>query len=117
MASCPEDEVGLLSSCPNCEKQSIGKPTHRTRVYWIVVGLTHTGLFLLTLLLFNIFANSKSAPKWPVQSSPIDHDKHLVGTFACEFLLTMVKNMDTSADDWSSNEQSCFLQNRSPHSR
>uniref|UniRef100_A0A093VQ74 Uncharacterized protein n=1 Tax=Talaromyces marneffei PM1 TaxID=1077442 RepID=A0A093VQ74_TALMA len=82
MTNCPEDEIGLLSSCPNCEKQPVNKPPHRTRAYWTVTALAHTGFFLLTLLFFNIFVNLKNPLKQPVQPSPIDHDKHLIGTFA-----------------------------------
>ncbi|KAE8555183.1 hypothetical protein EYB25_003731 [Talaromyces marneffei] len=82
MTNCPEDEIGLLSSCPNCEKQPVNKPSHRTRAYWTVTALAHTGFFLLTLLFFNIFVNLKNPLKQPVQPSPIDHDKHLIGTFA-----------------------------------
>lgn len=91
MTNCPEDEVGLLSSCPNCEKYSVNKlPPHRNLLYWIGSVLAHAGIFLLTLLMFNASANSKFLAKCPIQNTSINHEKHLVGTFACGCLLAMV---------------------------
>lgn len=90
MANCPEDEIGFFSSCPNCERQPVHKPPHRTRVYWIFAALAHTGSFLLTLLLFDVSVKSKVLFERPVQSSPIEHDKNLVGTFACKYIRTMI---------------------------
>lgn len=92
MANCPEDEIGLLSSCPNLKKQSVHKPPHQTRVYWIFAALAHTSFFLLTLSLFDVSVKPKILLEQSVQSSPIDHDKRLVGTFACKYLRTMVES-------------------------
>lgn len=80
-----EDEVGLLSKCPTCEKQHPAHHTsRRTYKHWILAGLMHTIFFLFTTITF-ILITSKHLPSKPHQSSsPADHDAHLVGTFACE---------------------------------